>query len=194
MDGKRCRFIFSTSERKAIEDIFGFFNGLQEEIYDKAQQLQSLLEEKGDESLVKEFAGAYYGFLNDVEHFIQAVNRVEGKLGVVESEGSTTVVSRIAGVAGEDNEFELKIDEKIKPGNRITTLPLLERKDTVGSPYDPEFLAEECIRLARGGHAIGASYASVKEAFEALVEKDKNLSKKQVEAVKTILSKMGYKV
>jgi len=136
-------------KRIAVEDIFGFFYGLKDLITEKSEELQELLESQHLLNEAREFTGAYYGLLSDVDHFLDVVNRVEGKLGPVKEiseeipgEEITIPITREALVSGEDEHEELldkKLgsNEKIKPGDRITTLPPLDRKDSVGSQYDP---------------------------------------------------------
>ncbi|MFA5760007.1 MAG: hypothetical protein WC942_11730, partial [Clostridia bacterium] len=63
--------------------------------------------------------------------------------------------------------------------NKPTGIPLLEREDTVGTQYDPSFLAEEIIRNTRGGHSIAAAFPTIQDAFDGLLVKDKNISEKQ---------------
>ncbi|HRS26471.1 MAG TPA: hypothetical protein P5140_08035 [Methanofastidiosum sp.] len=193
-------------KRIAVEDIFGFFYGLKDLITEKSEELQELLESQHLLNEAREFTGAYYGLLSDVDHFLDVVNRVEGKLGPVKEiseeipgEEITIPITREALVSGEDEHEELldkKLgsNEKIKPGDRITTLPPLDRKDSVGSQYDPEFLAEECVRLVSHGERIGGVYTSVKEAFEELVKKDVNLNKSQIEKTRAILKSWGFTV
>ena len=106
--------------------------------------------------------------------------------------------AQVSGEEGKEKDLdkELKSKERMKPGDVIQMTPLLERKETVGSQYDPLFLAEEAVRLTGKGQDVvgGGIYGTVQDAFTELVAKDGNLSKKQIEDTKVILAEMGFKV
>ena len=85
-----------------------------------------------------------------------------------------------------------KIDKDMNKEHSI--IRTLDRSKTVGSQYDPSFLAEECIRMTRGGYTIGAVYNSIQEAYDGVIGKDPNISAYQKNTVKNILASMGYVV
>ncbi|HRT03360.1 MAG TPA: hypothetical protein P5513_05430 [Candidatus Diapherotrites archaeon] len=189
-----------------IEDLFGYFYGLKEEILKKGTELQDYLKSPALDKELQQYLGILHGFLDDVDSFLKSLSIIEGKVKgalitedvVKTSEEIKSAKKKIAQVSGEeDKEEELdkkfKYDGPIKPGDRITTLPPLDRSKTVGSQYDPVFLVEEILR-STGGYVCNHKgiYSDVQTAFDEIIKKDPNISAKQKEKVVQLLAKEGH--
>lgn len=207
---------FTGNESASMSDFFGYFKGLKENALDSITNLQNYLASIGvDDQVTQEFLGAGHGFLNDIDRFLSTINIIEGKakgtllrkkLEVAQEPQIATTPQeviaakkRIAQVSGEEDkekdlDKKLKSTGEIKPGDKVHLTTMLERSESVGSQYDPVFLAEDIVRRTRGGNALGSPYQTCQEAYDNEIEKDKNISKKQKESVKAELANLGYPV
>lgn len=191
-----------------VEDLFSYFYGLKEEVLEKGTEIQDYLEENNLDKELQQYLGILHGFLDDIDSFLKSLSVTEGKIkGILRTEEVAqtpeevkVAQKKIAQVSGEEEKQEeldkrFKYNGPIKPGDRITTLPSLDRSKTTGSQYDPVFLFEEILR-STGGYVRNQKgiYPDIQTAFDEIVKKDPNISEKQKERVVQLLAKAGHTV
>jgi len=178
-----------------LDEVFAFIYGLKEQIVSNCKKIEEVLENKGFDKELQQFLGATHGFLNDLDLFLRIVSIVEGKVKGEERVKLTPEEEKqvMAKLAQLDKEYQSLKKEKDLTAD-FTKLELLDRKDTVGSTYDPEFLVEEILRGVGYIGGLPKIFSTVQEAYDVIVSRDSNISEAQKENVKELLKKHGYTV
>jgi hypothetical protein len=205
-----------------LDSVANYFFSLPEETLRQLTTLQELISQYSAnpdaDPAIQSLIGNAHGFMDDVKSFVRSLGISIGKLrgalipptsqvqpAANPQENQQLYAKRVAQVSGEEDK-EKELDPKFKkiwdsplsPGTVYRSMepfvPEAREDKKVGAGYDPSFLAEDIIRRARGGFALGAPYQSVQEAYDAEIGDDKNLSKETKEEVIKILSNLGYKV
>jgi len=194
------KIVLDTAPLPNLDEVFAFLYGLREQVISNCKRVEEVLEKAGFDKELQQFLGAVHGFLDDLDLFLKTVSIVEGKVkgemiseerGVKPTPGEEKqIMARLAQLDKEYQELEKEKDLTAD----FTKLELLDRKDTVGSTYDPEFLVEEILRGVGYIGGLSKIFNTVQEAYDVIVGRDPNISETQKEKIKELLKKHGYTV
>ena len=182
-----------------VQPTFSWFYDLQEQVSAVCGQLSGQL--SGDTLQV--FEGARVSFMKAFDRFKGSLLDIELQLTVAKplaeigQERAAKLLRNAQLETAYDEGEEARVDKKLKVEKRVETKSreLLDRSKTVGAPYTPEFLAEECVRAGTDfARNLSGQYETVQEAFKELVARDPDLSKEQIDRTKEILAEMGFTV
>jgi len=183
-----------------LDEIFSFLYGLKEKIVEYCRKIQDVLEKNNFNEELQQFLGAVHGFLDDLSLFLKVIGVVEGKVrGELFGEkkvkpATPTEEHRIMAKLGQLSKEYVQMEKEKDQIADFTKLELLNRSETVGSTYEPEFLVEEILRGIGYVKNTPKIYSDIQEAYDVVVGKDPNINEEQKEKVKEILKKYGYNV